>query len=97
MNRPNEPAMHDVTDKEIHRREGVDPYPVPNTSKLAGKAQGDLEDPSKVDRDAPHDRGQARDGVYTTGVDSMKKKLKNEGEMGDWKKGRTQDAPDKKH
>jgi len=95
MNPNSKPNMKDPADKELHRRQGVDPHPVPNTSELAGNAQGDLEDPGTVDCDAPHDRGKARDGGYTTGVDAMKKKLKNEGEMDDWKKGRTQDAPPK--
>ena len=95
MNRPNEPHMHDPADKELHRKEGVDPYPVPERAAKAGQPDSDVEDPAEIDRRAPHDRGQARDGGYTTGVDAMKKKLKNEGETEEWKDGRTQNAPPK--
>lgn len=96
MNRPNEPAMNDVTDKDLHRKEGVDPYPTPNDTELAGQHQGDLEDPAKVDGDAPHDRGTAPGGGYTTGVDAMKNQLDEEGARDAWKKGRTQGEPPKR-
>ncbi len=95
MTRPNDLHMHDPQDKEIHSKEGVDPYPVPKEAKKVGRAEGDLEDPAKDDDDAPHDRGKARGGNYTTGTDAMKKKLKAEGEIEDWQAGRTQGAPRK--
>lgn len=97
MNRPDQPHMHDPSDKELHTKQGVDPYPVPKDAEKVGRAEGDLEDPAKDDADAPHDRGKARAGGYTTGTDAMKNKLKAEGEMEDWKEGRTQGAPPNKH
>lgn len=97
MTRANDLHMHDPQDKEIHSKEGVDPYPVPREAEKVGRAEGDLEDPAKDDADAPHDRGKARAGEYTTGTDAMKKKLKSEGEIEDWQAGRTQGAPPRKH
>ena len=96
MNKPSEPHMHDPADKDMHRKEGDHPYPTPTRAAKAEQPESDVDDPGESDRDAPHDRGQARDGGYTTGVDAMKKKLKAEGEMEDWKDGRTQNAPAKR-
>jgi hypothetical protein len=96
MPRQSEPAMHDVTDKELHRKEGVDPYPVPKRAEQATRDEGDLQDPATTE-DAPHDRGTAPAGGYTTGVDAMKNELKREGEMEGWKRGKTQGKPAPKH
>lgn len=100
MNRPpetrrSEPAMRDAADRELHRKEGVDPYPVPRRAEQATRDEGDLQDPAKADRRAPHDRGTTADGDYASGVDAMKQKLKDEGVKGAWKDGRTQGAPRK--
>jgi hypothetical protein len=97
MPRQSEPNMRDVTDKEIHRKEGVDPYPVPKRAEHASQPEGDTVDPANVDPDAPHDRGTAPGGGYTTGVDAMKNKLDEEGVRDAWKHGRTQEKPDTKH
>ena len=97
MPRQSEPNMHDVTDKDIHRKEGVDPYPVPKQAEKVGHDQGDLEDPAKTEGDAPHDRGTAPGGGYTTGPDSMKNQLDEEGAREAWKRGLTQEEPDPKH
>jgi hypothetical protein len=97
MPRPSEPKMNDVTDKDVHRREGVDPYPVPKKAETATRGDGDTTDPAKTDPGAPHDRGTASDGGYTTGTDAMKNKLDEEGVRDAWKHGRTQEAPETKH
>jgi hypothetical protein len=93
MPRPSEPSMRDPADKDIHRKEGIDPYPVPRKTEEASQPEADTADPARTDPDAPHDRGTAPSGGYTTGVDAMKNKLKEEGEIEDWKEGRTQGAP----
>lgn len=71
---PREPDMHDPTDKELHRKEGVEPYPVPNKAKVEGKPQSD--EPAGKD----YERGRDKDGQYEGGVDRMRNKLKNDGD-----------------
>lgn len=93
MPRPSEPAMNDPADKEIHRKQGVEPYPAPAKTEVVGSQHGDVQDPAKVDSDAPHDRGTAKDGGYTTGTDAMKEQLDDEGARDAWKHGRTQEKP----
>ena len=97
MPRQREPAMHDPDDKDIHRKEGVDPYPVPKRAETARHDEGDLEDPAATTPDAPHDRGKATDGEYTTGVEAMKAKLKREGEIEEWRRAQTQGKPATRH
>ncbi len=96
MPRPSEPAMHDAADKDIHSRQGVAPYPAPKKTETATEPESDTVDPATTTPDAPHDRGTATDGRYATGIDAMKQKLKVEGEMEDWKDGRTQGSPQRR-
>lgn len=97
MPRQSEPDMRDVTDKEVHRKEGVDPYPIPKRTETVERTEADTQDPALADRDAPHDRGTAPGGGYTTGTDAMKNQLDREGVRDDWKHGRTQEKPGAKH
>ena len=97
MPRQSEPHMHDPSDKEIHRKEGVDPYPVPNSAEVVGSDQGDLEDPREAGADTTHDRGKAVDGKYTDATDARKKVLKDDGDYEAWRHGQTQETPAKKH
>lgn len=77
MNRPSGPTMKDPGDRELHRREGVDPYPVPRQAEQARRDAGDIDPTEAPDTDA------------------MKRKLKRDGDLDDWKQGRTQGAPRK--
>ena len=97
MSRPDEPAMRDPADKEVHRKEGVDPYPVPKRTETVDRTKADTDDPADTTPDAPHDRGRAPDGGYTTGVDAMKNQLDREDVRDDWKYGRTQETHPRKH
>jgi hypothetical protein len=93
MPRSSEPHMHDPGDKEIHRKEGVDPYPVPNEAEEATRA---ADDEKTSTPDNSFERGEEHeDGEYLDAVDKMKKTLKDEGDLEDWRKGRTQGAPPK--
>lgn len=95
MPRPSEPEMRDVTDKELHRKEGVDPYPVP---RKAEKAQQPKDDEATSTPENAHERGlEDEEGQYTDAVGKMQKTLRDEGDLEDWRKGRTQGAPAKKH
>jgi hypothetical protein len=94
MPRQSEPDMHDATDKEIHRKEGVDPYPVPNKSKVVGKPQDD-EATSTPDNNFER-AATDEDGHHLDAVDKMTKTLTEEGAKEAWREGRTQGAP-KKH
>lgn len=93
MARQSEPTMHDVTDKEIHTPEGVDPYPVPKGTETVGRDEGDLQDPAQTTPDAPHDRGANDAGEYQSGDEAMRDKLQREGDVEAWKDGKTQGAP----
>lgn len=91
MPRQNEPHMHDPADKEIHRKEGVDPYPVPAKSKVVGKPADD-EATSTPDNNFERAR-EDEDGEHIDAVDRMRKTLSEEGATDAWKEGRTQGAP----
>lgn len=88
MNGPNKLHMHDPSDKEIHREEGVDPYPVPKDAKMADRPEDD-EATSATDNSFERGLGQ-EDGEYIDAVDKMKKTLKEEGGVDAWRKGQTQ-------
>jgi len=90
MPRHTKPHMHDPDDKDIHRKEGVDPYPVPAKSKVAGKPLDD-ETTSTPDNNFERARKDA-DGEHLDAVDSMRKTLTETGERDAWKDGRTQGA-----
>jgi hypothetical protein len=93
MNRTPNPHMHDPADKEIHRKEGVDPYPVPRQAETAARP---ADDETTSTPDNSFERGEEHtDGDYLDAVDKMKKTLKEEGDLEDWRKGRTQGAPGK--
>jgi hypothetical protein len=92
MPRKSEPEMHDGGDSEVHRTEGVEPYPAPKRAKDAERPGDDTADPARADTKAPHDRGTAPGGGYTTGTDAMKNKLDKEGVRDTWKHGRTQES-----
>lgn len=92
MPREGEPDMRDPKDKELHRKQGVEPYPVPNKSKVVGKPQADDATPTGSD----YESGEEKDGEYLEGTDRMREKLKREGVTEEWKDGRTQGAPTKK-
>ena len=90
MPRQSEPEMHDPKDKELHTEEGVQPYPVPNKSKVEGQPQSD--EPAGKD----YERGHDKDGQYEGGVDRMRNKLKDDGDKDAWSAGRTQGKPQRK-
>lgn len=97
MPRQSEPNMRDVTDKEIHRKEGVDPYPVPKRTETVDRTKADTEDPALTEAADTHDRGKALDGDYMDATDARKQKLKDDGDYDAWKHGRTQETPPRKH
>jgi hypothetical protein len=80
--------MHDVTDKEIHRKEGVDPYPVPRRAEKVRNPQDD-EATSTPDNNFERAR-EDEDGEHLDAVDRMRKTLAEEGVKDAWKEGRTQ-------
>ena len=88
MSRPDELHMHDPDDKEIHRKEGVDPYPVPKDAKMADRPE---DDEATSTPDNAFERGlEHEDGEYIDAVDKMKKTLKDDGSVDAWRKGQTQ-------
>lgn len=88
-----DPHMNDPQDKDIHRRAGVDPYPVPAKPEQASHAANDEATSTPENY---RERGQEReDGQYLDAVDRMKKTLKDGGDLEAWRDGRTQGAPDK--
>ncbi len=93
MNRTPNPHMNDPLDKDIHRKEGVDPYPVPEKAETGSRAGNDE---ATSTPDNSFERGEEHeDGAYLDAVDKMKKTLKDDGDLEDWRKGRTQGAPRK--
>jgi hypothetical protein len=94
MPRQDEPDMKDATDKELHRKEGVAPYPVPNKSKVVGKPIDD-EATSTPENNFERARQDA-DGEHLDAVDKMRKTLTEEGAKEAWREGHTQGAPDRK-
>ena len=92
MPRQSEPDMRDKTDEEVHRKEGVDPYPIPKRTETVERTAADTEDPALTDADT-HDRGTAVDGHYTDATDARKEALKDGGDYDAWKHGRTQETP----
>ena len=58
MPRQSQPDMHDPKDKDLHTEEGVQPYPVPNKSKVEGQPQSD--EPTGKD----YEHGQEKDGHF---------------------------------
>ena len=93
MPRPSEPSMHDAADKDIHSKRGGDPYPAPNKAEAAEHSPSD-EMTSTPDNS--FERGlEHEDGEYLDAVDTMNKTLKDDGDLEDWRKGRTQGAPPK--
>lgn len=93
MNRTPNPKMNDPADKDIHSRKGVAPYPAPKNAEEAGRPQDD-EETSTPDNSFERG-GEHEDGEYVDAVDAMKKTLKDDGAVEDWRKGRTQGAPRK--
>lgn len=94
MPRDNEPKMVDPADKDIHSRKGVEPYPVPNKSKIVGNAADD-EATSTPDNNNERAR-KDEDGEHLDAVDKMRKTLTEEGVKEAWKDGRTQNSPQQK-
>jgi hypothetical protein len=94
--RPSEPSMNDPADREIHRREGRDPYPEPKRgAKDARLPEDDLKDPGDADDDMPHDRGVMRGDEHVGAREDMIDEIGKDKEA--WKKGRTQNAPPRRH
>jgi hypothetical protein len=94
MGRPSDPGMRDPTDKDIHTRQGRDPYPEPRKGAEKGRnPSDDTVDPGDADAEAPHDRGTVQDGNWMSGIDDAEKQLADEGAKKAWKKGLTQNAP----
>lgn len=88
MPRPDEPHMHDVTDKDIHRKEGVDPYPLPKTARSADQPQDDEQTSTSENN---FERAQVdAEGEYLDAADKMRKTIKEDGAQKAWKDGRTQ-------
>jgi len=93
MPRDSEPKMVDPADKEIHRSEGVEPYPVPNKSKVVGRP---VDDEATSTPDNNHERAKTdEDGEHLDAVDKMRKTLTEERSKEAWKRGETQGAPSK--
>jgi hypothetical protein len=91
IKRQSEPGMRDPADKELHKREGRDPYPTPRKgARDVENAEDDLTDPAEVDPDAPHDRGVTEDGEYLSARDQMDVEIGKDKEA--WRKGRTQNS-----
>lgn len=88
MTRQNEPKMHDPADKEIHSKEGVEPYPVPNKSKVVGTPVDD--EATSTPENNFERAGEDEDGEHLDAVDKMRKTLIEDGDVEAWKKGRTQ-------
>lgn len=88
MSRPDKLHMHDPDDKEIHRKEGVDPYPVPKDAKMADRPEDD--EATSTPNNSFERRMEHEDGEYIGAVDKMKKTLKDEGDVDAWRKGQTQ-------
>lgn len=95
MPRDKEPHMHDPDDKELHRPEGVEPYPVPNKAKVVGKP---LPDDKTTSTDANNSERARKDaeGEHLDAVDKMRRTLSKDGDTRAWKEGRTQNAPGKR-
>lgn len=93
MPRQSEPDMHDPADRDIHSKKGVDPYPAPNKAEAANRSPPD-EETSTPDNSFERGRDHG-DGDYLDAVDKMKKTLKDEGDLEEWRKGRTQNTPPK--
>jgi hypothetical protein len=91
MTRPNDLHMNDPSDKEIHRKEGVDPYPVPKDAEMAGRPQTDR-DSTKSDTGLQRGGEEDENGEYVDSVDRMKKELNEEGGVEAWRKGETQNT-----
>lgn len=88
MSRQTDLHMHDPADKDIHRKEGVDPYPVPKKAERADKPADDAQTSTP---DNSYERGlEHEDGEYIDAVDKMKKTLKDDGDLDAWRKGQTQ-------
>jgi hypothetical protein len=86
------PGMRDPTDRELHRPEGRDPYPMPRKgARKVEEAEDDLADPADTDPDAPHDRGVMEDGEYLSARDQMDIEIGRDKDA--WRKGRTQNPP----
>lgn len=91
MPRQSEPGMRDPADKEIHTREGRDPYPSPRKgAEKAGRSEDDTKDPGDVDASAPHDRGTEKGGEWHSGIEDAEEQVKDEKKA--WKEGLTQNA-----
>jgi hypothetical protein len=92
IKRRSEPGMRDPTDKELHKREGRDPYPTPQKgARDAEEPQYDLADPADTDPDAPHDRGVMENDEYLSARDQMDKEIGKDKDA--WRKGKTQNPP----
>lgn len=90
--RSSEPAMQDPADREVHRREGRDPYPEPRHGAEAKRRAGDdMEDPGDADSDMPHDRGVVEGDEHVGAREDMIDHVSDE--RREWKKGRTQNLP----
>jgi len=95
MSKSRELEMHDPSDKDIHRPEGVDPYPEPKKVEMADRP-GSTDGTSPADNSSLQSGGEEdSDGDYVNSVDKMKKELTDEGGVEAWRKGQTQnsDAP----
>ena len=93
--RPSEPSMNDPADREIHRREGRDPYPEPRRgAKDARQPENDLDDPAEEGK-GPHDRGAMHGDEHVGAREDMIDEVGDDKKA--WKKGRTQNLPPKRH
>ena len=94
MPRQSEPDMRDKADKDIHTREGRDPYPSPRKGVAkADRPEDDTADPADLDPAAPHDRGVVENDKWRDGIDDAARQLAESGEKRAWKKGLTQNDP----
>ena len=92
MPRPSEPDMRNSSDKEIHTREGRDPYPSPRKgTEEASRSGDDTIDPGDLDAEAPHDRGSVENDEWHSGIEDAEAQVKDEKRA--WKKGLTQNDP----
>lgn len=91
MPRQSQPDMEDVTDADIHSREGVDPYPLPKKTRQGAQPQPDEATSTQANN---HERGEVdADGNYVDAADAMRVSVADEGERAAWKKGQTQGKP----